>query len=185
MTTSQFTVGEEQISKIFWVEKDFPNTKVIKLEENYRSHQNILDAANHVIRHNTQRKEKELWTRLDKGGPIRVCKSGNEQQEAEFVSNEILNHVRLGGREGDVAVLYRMNAQSRTIEEAFMKYGIPYQIYGGLRFYDRKEIKDIIAYLRVLDNPSDDVSVQRIINVPKRGIGNVTLGVLQEAATTC
>ena len=170
------------IKNILEFEKDFPNTKVIKLEENYRSHQNILDAANHVISHNIHRKEKKLWTRLNKGELIRVCKSNNEQQEAEFVSNEILKHVRMGGREGDIAVLYRMNAQSRSIEEAFMKYGIPYRIYGGLRFYDRKEIKDIIAYLRVLDNPSDDVSVQRIINVPKRGIGSVTFGALQDAA---
>ncbi|MGI6140350.1 MAG: ATP-dependent helicase [Caldicoprobacterales bacterium] len=172
------------IRNILNFEKDFANTRVIKLEENYRSHQNILEAANYVIRNNNHRKEKKLWTRQKKGEPIWVCRSANEQQEAEFVCNEILRHVRSGGREGDAAVLYRMHAQSRSIEEAFMKYGIPYRIYGGLRFYERKEIKDIIAYLRVLVNPSDDVSVQRIINVPKRGIGNVTLAALQNAAAS-
>lgn len=170
------------IRNILEFEKDFPNTKVIKLEENYRSHQNILDAANHVIRHNINRKEKRLWTRLDKGEPIRIFCAGNEYQEAEFVSKEILRYLQSGEKESDIAVFYRMNAQSRVLEETFMKYSIPYRIYGGLRFYDRKEIKDIIAYLRVLDNPSDDVSVQRIINVPKRGIGAVTIKALQEAA---
>ena len=136
------------IRNILEFEKDFPNTKVIKLEENYRSHQNILDAANHVIRHNINRKEKRLWTRLDKGEPIRIFCAGNEYQEAEFVSKEILRYLQSGEKESDIAVFYRMNAQSRVLEETFMKYSIPYRIYGGLRFYDRKEIKDIIAYLR-------------------------------------
>ena len=113
---------------------------------------------------------------------IRIFCAGNEYQEAEFVSKEILRYLQSGEKESDIAVFYRMNAQSRVLEETFMKYSIPYRIYGGLRFYDRKEIKDIIAYLRVLDNPSDDVSVQRIINVPKRGIGAVTIKALQEAA---
>ena len=172
------------IRNILDFEKDFPNTCIIKLEENYRSHQNILDAANQVIRHNTKRKEKSLWTRKEKGDKIQISRTGNEQQEAEFICREIRGHVQGGGRYGDFAVLYRMNAQSRAIEEALMKYGIPYNIYGGLRFYDRKEIKDLIAYLRVLDNPYDDVSIQRIINVPKRGIGSVTMTNLQEAATS-
>ncbi|HHT65723.1 MAG TPA: UvrD-helicase domain-containing protein [Clostridiales bacterium] len=172
------------IRNILEFEKDFPNAKVIKLEENYRSHQTILDAANQVIRHNIHRKEKKLWTRQEKGEAIRVCRLEKEQQEADFVCNEILNHIRSGGQEGDIAILYRMNAQSRTVEEALMKYAIPYNIYGGLRFYDRKEIKDIIAYLRILDNPLDDVSLQRIINVPKRGIGSVTLAALQNAAAS-
>jgi DNA helicase-2/ATP-dependent DNA helicase PcrA len=170
------------IRNILEFEKDFPNTRVIKLEENYRSNQIILDAANRVICHNTRRKEKSLWTKKDKGEQIRLYKAQNEQQEAEYICNEVKDHVSTGGRYGDIAVLYRMNAQSRAIEEAFMKYAIPYNIYGGLRFYDRKEIKDIIAYLRLLDNPSDDVSLQRIINVPKRGIGAATLAALQEAA---
>jgi len=172
------------IRNILEFEKDFPNTKVIKLEENYRSYQNILEAANHIISHNLNRKEKRLWTKLEKGEPIRVCCSGNEYHEAEFISNEIIRYIKTGGKESDIAVFYRMNAQSRIIEETFMKYGIPYRIYGGLRFYDRKEIKDIIAYLRVLDNPSDNISVQRIINVPKRGIGDVTLRTLYEAAVS-
>ncbi|HCS72411.1 MAG TPA: ATP-dependent DNA helicase PcrA [Clostridiales bacterium] len=171
------------IRNILEFEQDFPNTSIIKLEENYRSYQNILDAANQVISHNIYRKEKNLWTQRDKGEPIRICRTKNEQQEAEFVCRTIEQHVHNGGRYGEFAVLYRMNAQSRTIEEALMKYGIPYNIYGGLRFYDRKEIKDIIAYLRVLDNPNDDVSLQRIINTPRRGIGAVTLTNLQEAAT--
>ena len=170
------------IRNILEFEKDFPHTRVIKLEENYRSCQNILDAANQVIRHNTHRKEKSLWTKRGKGEQIRICRAFNEQQEAEFVCNEIKRHISTGGRVGEVAVLYRMNAQSRVLEETFMKYAVPYNIYGGLRFYDRKEIKDIIAYLRLLDNPADDVSLQRIINVPKRGIGSATLASLQEAA---
>ncbi|HHY83570.1 MAG TPA: UvrD-helicase domain-containing protein [Clostridiales bacterium] len=170
------------IRNILEFEKDFPNTRVIKLEENYRSCQNILDAANQVIRHNIYRKEKSLWTRKARGELIRICRLESEQQEADFVCQEIQHHIRYGGRAGDIAILYRMNAQSRVFEEAMMKYGIPYKLYGGLRFYDRKEIKDIISYLRILDNPHDDVSLQRIINVPKRGIGNATLAALQDAA---
>ena len=170
------------IRNILEFEKDFPHARVVKLEENYRSCQRILDAANHVIRNNSRRKEKSLWTRRGEGEPIRICKTFNEQQEAEFVCDEIKKHISTGGRAGDIAILYRMNAQSRILEETFMKYAVPYNIYGGLRFYDRKEIKDLIAYLRLLDNPSDDVSLQRIINVPKRGIGSVTLSSLQEAA---
>jgi len=170
------------IRNILEFEKDFPNTRVIKLEENYRSYQNILDAANQVIRHNINRKEKSLWTRKTGGEMIRLCRLDSEQQEADFICQEIKHHINSGGRAGDIAVLYRMNNQSRVIEEALMKYGIPYNIYGGLRFYDRKEIKDIISYLRILDNPNDDVSLQRIINVPKRGIGNATLAALQDAA---
>lgn len=172
------------IRNILDFEKDFPDACIIKLEENYRSHQNILDAANQVISHNVKRKEKSLWTQKDKGELITICQSKNEQQEADFISSEIEQHLSKGGMYGDVAILYRMNAQSRTIEEALMKYAIPYNIYGGLRFYDRKEIKDIIAYLRLLDNPYDDVSLQRIINTPKRGIGAVTVSNLQEAAAS-
>jgi DNA helicase-2/ATP-dependent DNA helicase PcrA len=171
------------IRNILDFEKDFANTRIIKLEENYRSHQIILDAANQVIRNNVMRKEKTLWTKKKNGELIRVCRSDNEKQEAEFICSEIKRHIFEGGKYGDIAVLYRMNAQSRIIEEALIKYGIPYDIYGGLRFYDRKEIKDIIAYLRVLDNPKDDISFQRIINVPKRGIGNITLSKLQNAAS--
>ena len=170
------------IRNILEFEKDFANTRIIKLEENYRSCQTILDAANQVIRHNIYRKDKKLWTRKEKGERIRLYRADNEQEEADFVCNEIRQHILSGGREGDIAILYRMNAQSRSLEEALMKYGIPYNIYGGQRFYDRKEIKDIIAYLRVLDNPRDDVSLQRIINVPKRGIGNATFSALQDAA---
>ncbi len=170
------------IRNILDFEKDFPDAKVIKLEENYRSYQNILDAANNVIRHNIGRKDKKLWTRKDKGDRIKLFKADSEKAEAEFICNEIRKLVRQGSRYGDIAILYRMNAQSRALEEAMMKYAIPYNIYGGLRFYDRMEVKDIIAYLRVIDNPADDVSLIRIINSPRRGIGDVTVSKLQEAA---
>ena len=170
------------IRNILDFEKDFTDTYVVKLEENYRSFQNILDAANQVIRNNKGRKEKSLWTQKEKGDRLRIYKAYNEQQEAEFICNEIKNHINSGGRASDVAVLYRMNAQSRALEEALIKYAIPYNIYGGQKFYDRKEIKDLISYLRMLDNPADNVSLQRIINVPRRGIGNTTLATLQEAA---
>lgn len=170
------------IRNILEFEKDFPDAKVIKLEENYRSYQNILDAANNVIRHNIGRKDKKLWTRKDKGDRIKLYKADHEKAEAEFVCNEIKKLIRQGKRYGDIAILYRMNAQSRALEEALMNYAIPYNIYGGLRFYDRMEIKDMIAYLRVIDNPADDVSLMRIINTPRRGIGDATVSKLHEAA---
>lgn len=171
------------IRNILEFEKDFPDARIIKLEENYRSTQSILDAANRVISNNQGRKEKSLWTQRGKGQNIRLYQADNERQEAEFISHEVQTLIREEGRTpGDISVLYRMNAQSRVIEEAMMKYGIPYRIYGGLRFYDRKEIKDIIAYLRLVANPADDVSLRRIINVPRRGIGSATVTALEEVA---
>ncbi len=171
------------VRNILEFEKDFPNTKVIKLEENYRSTQTILDAANEVISNNTGRKEKKLWTQKGQGEKIVVYKVSDERQEADIICQHIHNHIVKDNKNpGDFAILYRTNAQSRSIEEALMRYGIPYRIYGSLRFYDRKEIKDIIAYLRVIANPADDVSLKRIINVPKRGIGNVTITTLEEVA---
>lgn len=164
------------IRNILDFEKDFKNTKVIKLEQNYRSTKTILEAANSVIKNNHGRKSKKLWTDNEEGDPISVSECINEHQEAHFIAGEIK---RLREKENfklrDFAVLYRINAMSRVIEEMFMKEGIAYKIFGGLKFYDRKEIKDIIAYLRVIQNPSDNISLKRIINEPKRGIGNTTL----------
>lgn len=171
------------IRNILEFEKDFGDTKVIKLEQNYRSTGTILDAANNVIRKNHGRKSKKLWTRNEKGERIRYYEAGDEREEADFITREIERLVREEGREySDFALLYRVNAQSRALEEAFMRAGIPYRVFGGLRFYDRKEIKDIIAYLRLIQNPSDDIALKRIINVPRRGIGNTTLGTAEELA---
>jgi len=156
-------------------EEDFPGCRTIKLEQNYRSTQNILEAANGVIHHNTGRKEKKLWTENLKGSPIHRFEAGTEHEEAYFVADMAKGLVREGRKYGDRGVLYRLNAQSRVFEDVLMKQGIPYKIVGGLRFYDRKEIKDIIGWLRVLQNPNDEVSLQRIVNVPRRGIGKTTL----------
>ncbi len=164
------------IRNILDFEKEFTEARVIKLEQNYRSTKTILDAANHVIKNNSGRKSKTLWTENQDGDGIIVYEAGNERDEATFIANEIERLKEEEGRSNsDFALLYRINAQSRALEDAFMKAGIPYRVFGGLRFYDRKEIKDIIAYLRLVQNPSDDVALKRIINVPKRGIGNTTL----------
>ncbi len=164
------------IRNILDFEKEFKNCKTVKLEQNYRSTGTILDAANNVIRNNTGRKSKKLWTENSEGGAIQNFIGNNEHEEAYFVANEIQKLKNAENREyKDFAILYRMNAQSRVVEEMLVKEGIPYKILGGLRFYDRKEIKDIIAYLRLIQNPSDDVSLKRIINVPKRGIGDATV----------
>lgn len=171
------------IRNILDFEKDFPDARVIKLEENYRSSQIILDAANQVIKNNRGRKNKKLWTQKGQGEPIRVYRAMDEREEAEFICSEIKSLMDRDNRSPrDFAILYRTNSQSRVIEETLMKYGIPYNIYGGLRFYDRKEIKDLIAYLRVIANPADDVSLRRIINVPRRGIGDATVGKLEQIA---
>lgn len=164
------------IRNILDFEKEFKDCKVIKLEQNYRSSQKILDAANSVIKNNTGRKSKKLWTENAEGCNIQTFQGGNEHEEAMFVAQEIKGLCLNGNkRYRDVVILYRMNAQSRILEDTLMREGIPYRIFGGLRFYDRKEIKDIIAYLRVIQNPSDNISLKRIINVPKRGIGNTTV----------
>lgn len=164
------------IRNILEFERDYPNAKVIKLEQNYRSSQRILDAANYVIQNNTGRKDKKLWTDKEEGKDIFVCKNNNEYEEGDFIAQEIENCRREENRGyKDFAILYRTNAQSRVIEESFMRAGIPYQIFGGLKFYARMEIKDIVSYLTLLNNPYDDISLKRIINVPKRGIGRTTL----------
>ncbi|QQY80195.1 DNA helicase-2/ATP-dependent DNA helicase PcrA [Keratinibaculum paraultunense] len=170
------------ITNILNFEKDFPNTKIIKLEQNYRSTKNILNVANHVIKNNSERKDKSLWTDNEEGNLVVVETLPDSQEEAYFVANMIEKLMVEGYKPSDFAILYRTNAQSRTFEEVFIKRGIPYKIVGGLRFYDRKEIKDILAYLKLIQNPVDDISLKRIINVPKRGIGNATMGKIEQYA---
>ncbi len=171
------------ITNILNFEKDFPGTKIIKLEQNYRCTQNILDAANAVIKNNETKYEKKLWTENGKGGMITVFRGNDEYDEANFVVENI-NRLR---REeymtyNDFAVLYRMNSQSRSIEDILRRENVPYKIIGGLKFYERKEIKDTIAYLRLIQNPSDNLSLTRIINEPKRGIGKTSLDNVQQIA---
>ncbi|MBQ8088508.1 MAG: UvrD-helicase domain-containing protein, partial [Clostridia bacterium] len=164
-------------------ESDFPNAKVIKLEQNYRSTGNILDAANQVIAHNRGRKEKALWTQSDEGARIALYNAMDEREEASFVVRMANKRIGEGTKPGGIAVLYRTNAQSRVLEEAFVRSGIPYRVYGGLRFYERKEVKDLLGYMRAIANPMDDVALRRIINEPKRGIGESTVEALQTWAT--
>ena len=170
------------IRNILDFEKDFPDTKVIKLEQNYRSTSNILDAANQVIAHNLSRKDKALWTDAGEGEKIGLYHALDERDEAAFVAKKTASLIRKGAKPSDIAVLYRTNGQSRVLEEAFVRAGIPYSVYGGLKFYERKEVKDLIAYMRVLVNPEDDVSLRRIINVPKRGIGDTSVEALEQYA---
>lgn len=168
------------ITNILSFEKQFDGSKVIRLEQNYRSTQTILDAANSVISNNEGRKPKLLWTKGAKGEKVYWYKACDENDEAQFVASEILKHYKETGKYGNNAVLYRMNAQSNIIERSFIKSGIPYRVYGGMRFYDRKEIKDVTAYLSFLNNPNDMLRLKRIINEPKRGIGDATVTVLEE-----
>lgn len=171
------------IRNIMEFETDYPEARVIKLEQNYRSTKNILAAANAVIKHNFERKPKELWTENPTGEKITCYLASDERDEAQFIANTIMKQKTIfHSSYGDIAVLYRTNSQSRVLEEGFMRAGIPYTMVGGLKFYDRKEIKDILAYLRVIYNPSDTVSLMRIINVPKRGLGDATIGKLNSYA---
>ena len=171
------------IRNILDFEKDYPEAKIITLEQNYRSTQVILDAANAVIEHNSDRRPKELWTENPQGELITHYLAHHERDEAQFIADTITKKNTVYCTPyGDIAVLYRTNTQSRVVEEAFMKCGIPYVIVGGLKFYDRKEIKDILSYLRVIFNPSDSVSLMRIINVPRRGLGDATITRLNEYA---
>ncbi|NMB20579.1 MAG: DNA helicase PcrA [Firmicutes bacterium] len=171
------------IRNILEFEKDFPGAKVVKLEENYRSTQTILGAANSVIQNNTERKEKRLWTSRDKGEPVVFHQGGNERDEARFIAETIM---RLRDEEGrsfrDMTILYRTHALSRVLEEEFMRKGIPYRIVAGLRFYERKEIKDLLAYLRLIQNPDNDQAFLRIVNVPRRGLGDATISRLSAYA---
>lgn len=170
------------IRNILEFEKDFPNCRVIKLEQNYRSTSNILDAANNIIAHNEGRKEKKLWTELGEGKPITLFNAGDEREEAAWVCDRIRQMRKTGEDFGDIAILYRMNAQSRVMEEMLVRAGLPYRIYGATKFYDRREVKDIVAYLRTLVNPSDNVSLTRIINTPRRAIGDATISELTRCA---
>ena len=170
------------IENIMSFEKTFPDAKVIRLEQNYRSTQTILDAANAVIAHNTQRKGKELWTDNGTGKKIVCHTAENEQDEAAQVTQRIVDEVAEGRSYSDFAVLYRMNSQSNTFERAFVKSGIPYRIIGGTRFYERKEIRDMIAYLSVINNSADEIRLRRIINTPKRSIGERTVAQAAEIA---
>lgn len=168
------------IQNILNFEKTFDNTEVIKLEQNYRSTQSILDAANAVIHNNKERKSKVLWTQNQVGDKLKLHLGFNERDEALYITNTMEKLHQQGKKYSDMAVLYRTNAQSRVIEELMLRSAIPYRVFGGLRFYDRKEIKDIIAYLRLIHNPNDNLSFQRIINEPKRSIGKTTLEKISE-----
>src|SRR5215211_7670926 len=170
------------IRNILEFERDYPEAKVVKLEQNYRSTQTILDAANAVVANNASRKPKELWTAGDRGERIRIFTAADEYSEARFVVSEIERLVDSGVSPREVAVFYRTNAQSRALEDVLVREGVPYQIVGGVRFYERAEIKDAMAYLSVISNPSDSVSLERIINVPKRGLGATSIARLQEHA---
>src|SRR5206468_5859394 len=156
-------------------EQDFPNAVVIPLEQNYRSTQTILDAANSVIEHNRDRKPKRLWSDLGTGEPLRVVEAEDEHAEARYVAGRIQTALDDGANPGEIAVFYRMNAQSRVLEDLLTRQGIDYRVVGGPKFYERAEIKDAIAYLQVIDNPADEVSLRRIVNQPRRGIGGTSL----------
>ena len=164
-------------------EKDYPDCKVIMLEENYRSTQNILDAANSVIKHNKMRKDKNLWCNNDIGSKVKYIKTDSDKEECAYVSEKIKELHDNNVSYDDIAILYRTNAQSRLIEEEMLKNGIPYRIVGSFYFYNRKEIKDLLCYLRLINNHDDDVSLLRVINTPKRGIGDKTIENLTNVAT--
>ena len=172
------------IRNILEFERDYDDVHVIKLEQNYRSTQIILDAANYLIKNNIERKRKKLWSEKKEGELIKIQLAETEVDEAEFVANTISTMVRTGERSyKDFAVLYRANAQARPVEDALNRAQIPYNIYGGTKFYERKEIKDMVAYLRVIQNPQDDISLKRIINVPRRGIGLRTIEKIEDRAS--
>ncbi len=171
------------IRNILDFEKDYPEVTTIKLEQNYRSYGNILDLANSVIQNNRGRKSKELWTEKEPGEKITYRRLGDEKMEAWYIGDEIERLHRQGMPYSDMAILYRKNAQSRPFEEKFSFRGIPYRVLAGLRFYDRKEIKDMMAYMHLIANPDDDISMLRVINEPKRGVGTKTLSGVQAYAT--
>ena len=177
-----YTWRGADIRNILDFERDFPDARVVRLEQNYRSSQRILDAANAVIEHNAGRVEKRLWSDLGAGEPIRVVEAEDEHDEARIVAARIGGLLEGGSSASEIAVFYRTNAQSRVLEDLLVRHGVPYQVIGGPRFYERAEIKDAMAYLNVLDNPSDDVSLRRIINQPRRGIGDASVDRLSATA---
>lgn len=190
-----FVVGDEDQSIYRWrgadyrnierFRRDFPSPTTVILEQNYRSTQTILDAARAIIDRNAHRTPKALWTERGHGQGIQLFEAYDESEEAAFVVHQIEKHVRSGGKFGEMAVMYRTNAQSRTIEDALVRKRIPYQLVGGTRFYDRREIRDVLAYLRLVHNPLDEVALQRVINVPTRGIGDKAMATLHAAAGAC
>jgi len=187
-----FVVGDDDQSIYGWrgakvenilrFEKEFPQTKVVRLEQNYRSTGNILNAANAVIANNQGRLGKQLWTDGTDGEAITLYSAGNEIDESRYVLERIYHWVEQGGQRREVAILYRSNAQSRVFEETLLRAGVPYRVYGGLRFFERQEIKDALAYLRLIANRNDDASFDRVVNLPTRGIGNRTMDAVREAA---
>ena len=187
-----FAVGDDDQSIYGWrgarieniqrFSKDFPGTRVLRLEENYRSTRTILAAANALISHNSGRLGKELWTRGDEGDPILLYAAFNELDEARFIVERLRHWAEAGNRRSEAAILYRSNAQSRVLEEALLAVGMPYRVYGGLRFFERAEIKDALAYLRLLANRDDDASFERVVNTPTRGIGERTVAAVRDQA---
>jgi DNA helicase-2/ATP-dependent DNA helicase PcrA len=187
-----FVVGDDDQSIYRWrgarvenlnrFQQDYPGTQVVRLEQNYRSTATILNAANAVITNNSSRLGKTLWTEGPAGAPIKLYAAFNERDEAEFVINRIQDYLGQGSRRSDVAVLYRSNAQSRVFEEGLLAAGIPYRVYGGLRFFERAEVKDALAYLRLVANRDDDPSFERVVNAPPRGIGARTVEAVRDQA---
>ncbi len=187
-----FIVGDDDQSIYGWrgakieniqkFHKDYPDANSVRLEQNYRSTGNILAAANAVIANNSERLGKELWTEDSDGEPVQLYNAYNERDEAQYLVQEVKNWVAQGGQRSDCAVLYRSNAQSRVIEEALMQSAVPYRVYGGLRFFERAEIKDVLAYLRLVANRRDDAAFERVVNTPTRGIGAATLTQLRQIA---
>jgi DNA helicase-2/ATP-dependent DNA helicase PcrA len=191
-TGTPFVVGDDdqsiyrwrgaRVENLYRFQQDFPGTRVVRLEQNYRSTATILNAANAVIANNASRLGKTLWTDGAVGEPIKLYAAFNERDEAEFVINRIQDYVDQGNRRSDIAVLYRSNAQSRVFEEGLLAAGIPYRVYGGLRFFERAEIKDALAYLRLIANRDDDPSFERVVNTPPRGIGSRTVDAVRDQA---
>ncbi len=185
-----FVVGDDSQSIYGWrganfknildFEKDYPDAQIIKLEQNYRSTQTILDASNAVIEKNTQRIKKTLWTEKKEGAPITIYEAEDGRDEGEFIVTELISLQRQGYQLGDCAILYRTNAQSRALEEICLNYAVPYRLVGAVRFYERKEVKDILAYLRFITNPRDEVSFERLVGTPPRGIGDKSIAALKE-----
>ena len=171
-----------RVENILTFKHDFPDTLMIRLEQNYRSTANILNAANGLIAHNEERMGKNLWTQGEDGSPIQLYAAFNEREEARYVIDRIVEYVSEGHERADVAILYRSNAQSRVFEEQLMAQGIPYRVYGGLRFFERAEIKDGLCYLRLINNRNDDPSFERVVNQPTRGIGGKTVDTIRDAA---
>ena len=182
MNQSIYGFRQADYKNIINFEKDYKDCLVIKLEENYRSTNNILNAANSVIANNKERKDLRLWSEHGDGVKVKYIRSYDERHEVTIVINEIKKLLEEGYKKKDIAVLYRTNAQSRVVEEGFLTSNIPYRVVGAYYFYNRKEIKDLIAYLRLIYNPHDEISLRRIINVPKRGIGEAAIKTLEQTA---